>query len=212
MAKISKVDLVYQYVLNEIASRQLKNGDRIIISKIAEICEVSEIPVREALRNLQRDGYVEIAPNQGAVVVGISKESVATIIQTKGVLEGFATRLSIDYISPHDLEMLHEINLEIKKATEENNIELVSELNQKFHMTIYEELPQKELVSMILSLWNKWSFTKRIFSFSPEVRNQVYEEHEIILNYIRGRKYEEAEQFVREHKFKTVRYWNEVQK
>lgn len=212
MATTSKVDLAYQYILNEIASKQIVSGDRIIISKIADICKVSEIPVREALRNLQRDGYVDITPNQGAVVVGISEEAVSTIIQAKGVLEGFATRLSIDYISPHDLEEFHKINLAIKDAIQKNDSALVSELNQKFHMAIYGKLPQKELVSMISALWNKWSFTKRIFSFSPEVRNHVFEEHEIILQLISERKYEETEQFVREHKFKTAEHWNDMHK
>ena len=103
----SKVEIVYEYLLHELAQLNYRAGDRLIISQIAEACHVSEIPVREALRRLESNGYVRIVPNQGAVAVGLEKNTIADIVQIKGVLEGFATRLSVDYLSPNDLAQLH---------------------------------------------------------------------------------------------------------
>lgn len=209
MARQNKVELVYQHLLNEIASMHYQSGEKLVISRIAKECGVSDIPVREALQRLQSNGYVRIVPNQGAMVIGINRDTIANIVQIKGVLEGFATRLSINYLSVHDIQLLHQLNEELKKAADEGNLALVSELNQKFHLAIYERLPQNELVGMIADLWQKWSFTKNIFSVSETVRNQSYEEHEHILSLISERKYDEVEQTVREHKFKAIASWNQ---
>lgn len=210
MARPTKVDLVYNHLLNEIAATHYQSGDKLVISKIAKECGVSDIPVREALQRLQSNGYVHIVPNQGSMVVGINKATIVNIIQIKGVLEGFATRLSVNYLSMHDLQVLRDINAELQKATEEGNFPLASELNQKFHMTIYEHLPQEELLSMIDDLWKKWSFTKNIFSVSETVRNQSCEEHEQILKLISLRAYDEVEQTVRKHKLKAIASWLET--
>lgn len=207
MAKQSKVDLVYEYLFNELAQLNYRSGDKLVISQIAATCNVSEIPVREALRRLESNGYVRIIPNQGAVAVGLEKSTIADIVQIKGVLEGFATRLSIDYLSTNDLENLHQINVRLRQAVEEKNDHEVSELNMKFHMTIYERIPQTELTSMITDLWRKWAVTKKIFAVSPSIRDQSYEEHEHILSLIRSRSYAEVEQYVREHKFKAMHSW-----
>lgn len=207
MAKKSKVDLVYEYLFNELAQLNYRSGDKLVISQIAAACNVSEIPVREALRRLESNGYVRIVPNQGAVAVGLEKSTIADIVQIKGVLEGFATRLSIDYLSANDLERLHQINEELRAAVEAGNVGRVSDLNMQFHMSIYERIPQAELTSMITDLWRKWSVTKKIFSVSPSIRDQSYDEHEQILALIRSRNYAEVEQYVREHKFKAIHSW-----
>ena len=207
MAKKSKVDLVYEYLFNELAQLNYRSGDKLVISQIAAACNVSEIPVREALRRLESNGYVRIVPNQGAVAVGLEKSTIADIVQIKGVLEGFATRLSIDYLSANDLERLHQINEELRAAVEAGNVGRVSDLNIQFHMSIYERIPQAELTSMITDLWRKWSVTKKIFSVSPSIRDQSYDEHEQILALIRNRNYAEVEQYVREHKFKAMHSW-----
>lgn len=207
MKKKSKVDLVYEYLLNEMACLNYRTGDRLIINQIAEACSVSEIPVREALRRLESNGYVRIAPNQGAVAVGLEKNTIADIVQIKGVLEGFATRLSIDYLSINDLKNLHLINEKFKAASKTKDYALISELNKEFHMSIYQHIPQKELTTLITDLWEKWAITKKIFSVEPHILDTSYDDHEYILQLISTRSYEEAEQFVRQHKFKSISTW-----
>ena len=81
----SKVEISYDYILEKIMALQLKAGDRVVISQIAKECGVSDIPVREALRMLQREGYVTIEANRGAVINGISDEAVRNMIEIKGM-------------------------------------------------------------------------------------------------------------------------------
>lgn len=197
----SKVDIVYEYLLSEMAQLHYQAGDRLIISQIAKECSVSEIPVREALRRLESDGYVRINVNQGAVAVGIDKNSINNIFQIKGVLEGYATRLGIDYLSVNDIRNLRAINREMWEAANKKEYSLYSQLNIKFHLYIYEKLPHKELTSLIMDLWKKWSITKTVFSVVPSRMELSYNEHEHIIQLIEGHRYAEVEEYVRQHKF-----------
>ncbi len=207
LGRTTKVDQVYEYLLQEMVNLNYRAGDRIIINQIAKACGVSEIPVREALRRLESDGYVRIVPNQGAVALGLDKEMLIDMVQVKGVLEGFATRLSVDYLSRNDLAQLRQINLKLQEAAKEGDHKAFSELNQKFHMTIYAPIPRKGLTTMISDLWDKYQVTKRIFSVAPNMMEQSYHEHERILELIEQREYNEVERYVREHKFKAMASW-----
>ena len=142
----SKVEISYDYILEKIMALQLKAGDRVVISQIAKECGVSDIPVREALRMLQREGYVTIEANRGAVINGISDGAVRNMIEIKGVLEAYATRLSADHLMEEDLEELREINRELWKMAEENDFGFLTPTGE-----VLSEVPK-----IILAERNAW--------------------------------------------------------
>jgi DNA-binding GntR family transcriptional regulator len=199
--KISKVEQVYEYLLRQMVEQHYKAGDRLVISQIAKACNVSEIPVREALRRLESDGYVKINANQGAIAIGFDADSILNIFQIKGLLEGYATRLSINYLSPIDLIKLREINEDLRKAARAQDYATYSDLNVQFHMFIYGKTQKKELINLIQDLWKKWHITTRVFSLAPGRMDISYLEHEQIVCLIEARKYDEVEKYVRVHKF-----------
>ena len=199
--RISKVEQVYEYLLQQMVEQHYKAGDRLVISHIARGCNVSEIPVREALRRLESDGYVKINTNQGAVAVGFDRESISNIFQIKGLLEGYATRLSIDYLSPNDIARLRDINEQLRQAAVELDYATYSELNVRFHMFICEKTQKTELINLISDLWKKWHITTKVFSLAPKRMDISYREHEQILSMIESRMYDEVEKYVRVHKF-----------
>ncbi len=197
----SKVDLIYELLIENIEKSVYKQGDRLVISKIAKQCNVSDIPVREALRRLESEGYIKTKANQGAVITCFNRDKLISIFQIKGVLEGYATRISIDFQTPNSIKHLHEKNDLIKKALDEHDIAQYSELNMQFHLGIYECIPQKELYNMICDLWKKWSITKSVFDVVPRRIESSIQEHEEILKLIEQKEYDQAEQYMRYHKF-----------
>ncbi|NLO24602.1 MAG: GntR family transcriptional regulator [Clostridiales bacterium] len=199
----SKVDIIYELLIENIEKSVYRQGDRLIISKIAKQYNVSEIPVREALRRLESEGYIKTKANQGAVVSGFNKEKLISIFELKGVLEGYATRKSIDYQTPNSIKELSNKNKQIKKALDDHDIEKYSELNMQFHLGIYKCIPQKELYNMICDLWKKWSITKSVFDLVPQRIEASIQEHDEIIRLIDQRKYDEVEQYVRSHKFRA---------
>lgn len=197
----SKVDLIYELLIENIGENVYSQGDRLIISKIARQNNVSEIPVREALRRLESEGYIEIKANQGAIVSGFNKERLVSIFQIKGVLEGYATRISIDYQTPNSIKKLRYKNELLKKAVNEKNMIDSSDLNMQFHLAIYECIPQKELYYLICELWKKWSITKSVFNLVPKRVGISIQEHEEIIRLIEQKEYDKVEWYVRTHKF-----------
>lgn len=122
-----KVDQVYNYLLGKLVKGYYVSGQRIVVSTVAKECNVSDTPVREALRRLESDSYVHVEANQGAVAIGISRESIIHTCEIKGVLEGYAARLSVDYLSPYDIKQLREINEAMHRAEQEGRHDAFSQ-------------------------------------------------------------------------------------
>ena len=203
----SKVDIVYETLMEDIVNGVYHTNDRLIVSQIAKHMHVSDIPVREALRRLESLGYVRINANQGAVVSAIDKDDIISIFQIKGVLESYASRLSIDYMTAKDFKKLHSINEKIKDIGLKSDSKKHSELNMKFHLAVYSVIPQKMLYNTIVDLWQKWTITKSVFTVSPKRMNTSYLEHEEIIRLLENKDYDGVETFVRSHKFTAGYEW-----
>ena len=199
----TKVDIIYEVLMQKIAGGDYQDGDRLVISQISRDNGVSDIPVREAVRRLESEGYVSIAPNQGPVVRCFSKERLREIFQIKAVLEGYAARLSIDFLTPEDIRELHQRNDRLRQALEKNDMKEYSRLNVEFHLRLYQNMPQRELYGMIQELWKKYSITKTVFSVAPTRMEQSIDEHEELLRLIVQRDYDQVERLMRAHKMRA---------
>ena len=163
----SKVDIVYDYLIEQIINGNYQSGEKLVISKIAKACNVSDIPVREALRRMESRGYVRIYPNQGAIATGVNKDSLLEIFQIKGVLEGYASRLSIDCLSINDLKDLRAKNDELRAAAESGNADEFARLNTEFHHQIYKNLNRPELIALITEFGQN-GFHQNVFKVAHE--------------------------------------------
>lgn len=201
----SKADLAYEGILKDISSGFFAQGEKLITRQISKRYNVSEIPIREALKRLESEGYVTHSANKSVVVSIMDKSTLTKIFQIKGVLEGYATRISIDYLTESDLNSLEEINKKIETAYSKHSNDDYSSLNNAFHAKIYEKNPNQELTKLIMDLWKKWAMTKRVFNVSPERVKRTIEDHKKIIELIRNKKYDDVETFVREHKFNAGR-------
>lgn len=196
----SKVDIIYEELLNDISQGVYKSGERLVISKISKEKGVSDIPVREAIRLLESEGYVQINANQGPIISDFSPEHLNEIFQIKAVLEGYAARLSCEILTESDFQELLECNHQLCLANEVGDAKRCGELNKKFHLRMYRDIHERELIFMIEELWRKYSITKMVFSLSPERTEGSVKEHEHILDLLRQRKADEVEMTVRAHK------------
>ena len=199
----SKVDIVYDALLHDLTIGKFKPGEKLIISSISKENDVSDIPVREALRRLETDGWIKISANKGAIVNDISPEHFQEVFEIKAVLEGYATRLAVDVLTPSDYSDLEAINNDLRKAASEGDSTTIGELNKEFHLRIYRDIKEQELVGMIKNLWAKYKMTLLVFSLVPERAEASVEEHVEILNLMKLKKYDEVEAAVRNHKMRS---------
>lgn len=199
----SKVEIAYKMILNKISNGEYVSGDRVVISNIAKECNISTIPVREAIRLLEKDGFLRTQTNRGAIVNSIEKETLLGQYQIKSVLEAYATRLAVDYLTPEDYAHLREMNEELKLIVERNDTKAFSELNVEFHMYIYRAQPYSDLTSMIDTLWKNWLLIKSVFVQKYQLYLYSCYEHEILLQFMEKKDYDKVESLAREHKFRA---------
>ena len=199
----SKVDVIYDHLLEKIGRRKYKQGSKLVISQIAREVGTSEIPVREALRRLESEGYVEIRVNQGAYVTERINEKVLSVFQIRGVLEGFATRIAIDYMDQEAYNDLDILNRRLEQCIQQGTHDLFGQYNMQFHQRIYEQIPQAELRDIINDLWKRSSITRSVFAVAPEATQEILDQHYAMIEMMKNKQYEEVERLVRIHKFRS---------
>ena len=100
------------YLQDRIVSGALTGGARLIPEAIAAELGISRMPVREAIRQLDAEGYVTIRPNRGAVVTSRTRQEVAELFEIRAALEGTALRLGAGRVSA---DMLADLDIELKR-------------------------------------------------------------------------------------------------
>ena len=206
----TKTQIIYEKLKDEINGGTYLPGDRIIISKIAKDNNISEIPVREAIRTLESENLVELVPNVGAIVSDIKEEDIIEHFMIRGLLEGHATRLSIDYISEEMLDELDGLVDKMDKYLDEGNLIEYGKLNKYLHLSIYSCMPYKLLYKMIQDMWEEYERTRSVFKVSPDRSKASNNEHREMLKMIRNKEYDNVEAYIRDHKvnssYELVKY------
>lgn len=200
----TKNDAVYDALRKDIVGGKLKPGQKIIMSDVAKQFELSEIPVREAIRRLESDGFVEFTPHVGAIVSKMNELEFVEIYLIRIELEALATRLAVPHITLKDIDYLNKKNREMKIAIQQNSLEQLGALNKDFHLKIYQAAPYPYLNKLICDLWEKVERTQSVFAYVPERAAASVEEHDQILDALRSHDLAAAEKLIKEQKGQTM--------
>ena len=105
-----RVDLVAERLRDDILRGALRPGERINEADVSARYGVSRTPVREAIRQLARDGLVDVQPYRGASVVKLGRDEIRDIFEAREAIEGMAARLATQRMSDtRRLEILSEL-------------------------------------------------------------------------------------------------------
>lgn len=191
---------IYDSVRQKILSGALPTGSRLVIRQLAQEHETSDIPVREALRMLQRDGLVEIIPYRGARVVTLMREEIEEGYLIRGHLESLATRTAVGHISEETYDQLDRCMDGMAKALERSDGLAYAELNREFHELIFSASPYRRLQELIENVWDGQQGFQMVFRLSPEWLWSSYNEHRSILQALRDGDAETAAAVALQHK------------
>lgn len=144
-------ELVFDAIHEAIVDGTLEPGERLMEAQIAEELGVSRTPVREAIRKLELANFVVMIPRRGAYVADISLKDVADVFEIRGALEGLAAELAAERASDEEIEGLERLLVEIGKAIEVKDVELLVELDTQFHDLLLKA-SRNERLGQILSL------------------------------------------------------------
>jgi DNA-binding GntR family transcriptional regulator len=135
-ARRTLVDQVSTQLRRAITSGRFPPGQRLVIDDLAADLGVSITPIREALRQLQREGLVSDVPYSGMQVAAPSPTELSELYTVLGVLEGFAVRRAAELLSPTAIDELGRGLQFLAQAAEQGDVLAFRRLNDRFHRQI----------------------------------------------------------------------------
>ena len=129
---------VFDKIRSDILNGKYKRGEELVESSIGKELGISRTPVREAIRQLELEGLVQLVPNKGAFVTGISEKDVRDIYLIRARLEGLAARMAAKNITPELLDAMEETVVLSEYHAKKEHYEQVCEMDSKFHKLLYK--------------------------------------------------------------------------
>jgi len=196
-------EIIFDTIKQRIITGAYPPGQRLIANDLAEELNASRMPVREALTRLASTGLVELIPYKGAIVNELTAEDYVEIFHIRSVLEGLATRLACPNLSDEDLKMMRKANDEIHGMIDEDDVQF-QRVNRIFHSTIWQRTKSKRLSSLLSNLYSEAAQYRHMTVIMPGRLKEICIEHESVLEALKKRDAEKAEQCVRDHYENTL--------
>lgn len=188
----TKQQRVYDVLRERIVSGQLEPGARLTIRSLAELMNVSESPIREAVRQLEIEGLITTVPHTGVSVSHLSADEVREIVEIREALEPMAAYLAAKHITDVELQALGDVLAEMADTVELDDGDRYIQLNRRFHEIIYRASHNERLYDLILSLWDNVDRYSTVFSHVRGHMARSLREHETIVDVLRSRDPEAA--------------------
>ena len=190
---------VFHKLREDILNGQYEEHEELKEVAISEEMGVSRTPVREALRQLELEGLVQIIPNKGAYVTGITQKDVKDIYMIRSLLEGLCAKWACEHITDEQLEELEENVYLAKFHAGKGHLEQLAQLDNRFHEVLYEGCDSK-MLEHLLKDFHQYVLRVRKKTLNNERRGTASnQEHEMILEAIKEKNAELAQQLANEH-------------
>ena len=158
---MSENNQVHKQLRNVVAERMrsailegnYKPGEWMRQERIAKELGVSQMPVREALKELASEGLIEHVPYRGARVVDISANDVEDIYALRAFLESRAAGFATSQITPEEIAELKQLHAEIERYSAPEHLAQYRELNRRFHELIFTASRRDYLIRNLKLLW-----------------------------------------------------------
>jgi DNA-binding GntR family transcriptional regulator len=151
----SSVDKACQVIREAIRNGQYPGGSWIREIAVAQVAEVSRTSVRQALNVLAAEGYVELHPNRGAMVVDWSEENLLQVFDVRAMLESYGCELAATHRTEEELgELQREADLFSTLVHRDGTPDsrLIAESNNRFHRLILSAGRNARLESLLVAV------------------------------------------------------------
>lgn len=144
---------VYFQLREAILCGRFVPGRAVTIRGIAEMLDVSPMPVREALRRLTAENALALQDNRRVTVPLMTAGRLEQIVEARIALETQAALRAMAHISPTDLAHLKALDDQVTEAIEVQDAESYIRTNLEFHLSLYRYGPNDVIMPLIESLW-----------------------------------------------------------
>jgi DNA-binding GntR family transcriptional regulator len=195
-------DKAYTALRNVIMSSDIyrsRTDLRLDERQLAQDFGISRTPVREAMAQLEREGFVRSVPRRGVYVVRKTKREVIELIQAWAALESMAARLITESASDEDIAGLRRMFATFEDDKLHAKLDEYSEVNIAFHQTLIELSGNQALIRLAANLFTHMRMIRGKTIGEDDRVDRSIRDHMNIIQALEARDTERAEDLVRQH-------------
>jgi len=160
---------------------------------------ISRTPVREAMAQLEREGFVRSVPRRGIYIVRKTKREVVELIEAWAALESMAARLITENCSDEEISRLRDMFAKFENGKLHVRLDEYSEVNIQFHQAIIAMSKNATLIRLAENLFTHMRMIRRKTIVEKNRADRSIHDHLNIIEAIESRDTIRAESLVRQH-------------
>ncbi|MBB1364707.1 MULTISPECIES: GntR family transcriptional regulator [unclassified Shewanella] len=196
----TRTQLVVEALRERILSGDIQGGEPLRQSAIAEQLNVSRIPVREALVQLEAEGLINFEPHKGATATLLSVEQVTELFELRAMIESDLLAKAIPNLSDNDIAEAEAVLVKLELAFKlKESVASWSELNTRFHTRLYQAANRPHTMEVVNGLntnCDRYIRLQLLFTGGIPIAER---EHRVLLELCKKRDIAKATTLLREH-------------
>jgi DNA-binding GntR family transcriptional regulator len=181
----------------------LCDGEKVPEAALCSRFGVSRTPLREALKALAVEGYVELRPNRGAAVAPLDPAHLAALFEAKGALEHFIGLHAAQRIDADALARLERLHTDLMASHRQGEPGDYTRINQEIHQTLARAAGNEVVVQLYAGLQTKILRARYAINEHPAAIDRSLTEHEEIMAALRARARLDLAERLEQHNRKT---------
>lgn len=163
---------------------ELAPGRRLKIDEVAAICDVSHMPVRDALHELEREGVLEVIPHRGAVIRPVDPQFIRNMYDLRAAIEGMLTERCAEAVDPAGVAELKVLASAFEEATAGSDPVRLVDTNRRLHDAINRHARNPDAVRVLAQGRLLIDALRVRFGYGPRRTDSVIAEHRRIMQAI----------------------------
>jgi len=189
---------VYEYLRDAINRGDLDGGSFLDQKKLSEGLGISKTPLRDALIQLETEGFVSILPRRGVIVNRLTLEDIRHLYEIIGALEGAAVMSVGDRLQATHYQQMRSLNAEMVQAVEAGAFDRYYARNLSFHEVFLGLSQNTSLLRMVENAKHRLYDFPRRRDFLPDWESASTGEHAAFLDLLEGGDVRSAADYLRD--------------
>ncbi len=200
---------VYEALRAEIMNGSLQPGEVVVIDALAKRFQVSIIPVREALRQLQSERLVEIRAHTGVRVTPVDVSALTEIFSLLGALELASAVAALPRVTEMDLEEMEGLMQRLEETASHGDSVGFEQANRAFHLLPCRIAGFSRAEQTLQSLFAEWERLHRLAfrETQPPNADTANQDHRAILRAFRTRDEEKLRAVIQRHNTTALKHY-----
>jgi len=182
-----------------IVAGELAPGQRLKLDELATLCAVSHMPIREALRELEGEGVLDVLPHRGATIRGVDERFIGNFYDVRGAIEGMLSGRCAERIDAAGLAALNLAAREVEAAAMRGGAEAIVAANRRFHDFINAVADNPEALRTLAQGRVLADALRIRFGYGTGRTDAILAEHGELVRAIAAHRAEHAAEIARRH-------------